>query len=86
MQRDALAKAGCDNTFEDIAAGAKVDRPGLTEALAYLREGDVLVVWKFDRLGRSLPHLIETVTGLQARGIGLQSLTEKSTPRRRAAS
>lgn len=76
MQRDALTKAGCEKIFEDIASGAKAERPGLTEALAYLREGDVLVVWKFDRLGRSLPHLIETVEGLQARNVALRSLTE----------
>ncbi|ESZ08453.1 recombinase family protein [Mesorhizobium sp. L48C026A00] len=76
LQRDALTKAGCEKIFEDIASGAKAERPGLTEALAYLREGDVLVVWKFDRLGRSLPHLIETVEGLQARNVALRSLTE----------
>lgn len=76
LQCDALAKVGCEKIFEDVASGAKADRPGLTEALRYLREGDVLVVWKFDRLGRSLPHLIETVSNLQERGIGLRSLTE----------
>jgi DNA invertase Pin-like site-specific DNA recombinase len=76
LQRDALAKVGCAKIFEDVASGAKAERPGLAEALAYVREGDVLVVWKFDRLGRSLPHLIETITRLQARGIGLRSLTE----------
>lgn len=76
LQRDALVKAGCARIFEDIASGAKAERPGLTDALGYLRDGDVLVVWKFDRLGRSLPHLIETVTRLQERSIGLRSLTE----------
>lgn len=76
LQRDALTKAGCDKIFSDVASGAKAERPGLTEALGYLRDGDMLVVWKFDRLGRSLPHLIETVDDLQARGIELRSLTE----------
>lgn len=59
-----LTKVGCDKIFSDVASGAKAERPGLTDALAYIREGDVLVVWKFDRLGRSLPHLIETVEDL----------------------
>lgn len=76
MQTDALRKAGCERVFEDKACGAKADRPGLTEALAYLRDGDVLVVWRLDRLGRSLPHLIETVGTLEERGVGLRSLTE----------
>lgn len=76
LQLDALRKAGCDRFFEDIASGAKTDRPGLTAALAYLRDGDVLVVWRLDRLGRSLPHLIETIGALEARHVGFQSLTE----------
>jgi DNA invertase Pin-like site-specific DNA recombinase len=76
LQMDALKRAGCERMFTDKASGAKVDRPGLTQALAYVRDGDALVVWKFDRLGRSLPHLIETVTALQARSVGLRSLTE----------
>ncbi|MBV8442067.1 MAG: recombinase family protein [Hyphomicrobiales bacterium] len=76
LQLDALKKAGCERIFTDKASGAKVDRPGLAQALAYVREGDALVVWKFDRLGRSLPHLIETVTALEARSVGLRSLTE----------
>jgi DNA invertase Pin-like site-specific DNA recombinase len=73
LQMDALKRAGCDRIFTDKASGAKVDRPGLNQALAYVRDGDALVVWKFDRLGRSLPHLIETVTALQARSVGLRS-------------
>ena len=76
LQMDALKRAGCERIFTDKASGAKVDRPGLTQALAYVRDGDALVVWKFDRLGRSLPHLTETVTALQARSVGLRSLTE----------
>lgn len=76
LQLDALTKAGCTRVFEDTASGAKTDRPGLAAALAFAREGDVLVVWKLDRLGRSLPHLIETVNALEARGVGFRSLTE----------
>src|ERR1019366_2539359 len=76
LQLDALKKTGCKRIFTDHASGARTDRPGLKEALSYVRDGDVLVVWKFDRLGRSLPHLIETVTDLNARRIGLRSLTE----------
>ncbi len=76
LQTDALQAAGCERIFEDTASGAKADRPGLAEALSYLREGDSLAVWRLDRLGRSLPHLIETIAGLEARGIGFRSLTE----------
>jgi DNA invertase Pin-like site-specific DNA recombinase len=76
LQRDALAAAGCAKLFEDRASGARADRPGLSQALGFLREGDVLVVWKLDRLGRSLPHLVETVGMLAERGVGFRSLTE----------
>lgn len=76
LQRDALIRAGCTKLFEDKISGATADRPGLNEALGYVRDGDVLVVWKLDRLGRSLPHLIETVNVLGRRGVGFQSLTE----------
>ena len=76
LQRDALAAAGCAKLFEDRASGARTDRPGLAQALGFLREGDVFVVWKLDRLGRSLPHLIETVGALADRGVGFRSLTE----------
>jgi len=76
LQLDALASAGCGKTFEDRASGAQADRIGLREALAYVREGDVLVTWKLDRLGRSLPHLIETVAALERRGVGFRSITE----------
>jgi DNA invertase Pin-like site-specific DNA recombinase len=76
LQLDALAAAGCAKVFEDRASGARAERPGLRAALDYAREGDVLVAWKLDRLGRSLPHLIETVAGLERRGVGFRSLTE----------
>jgi DNA invertase Pin-like site-specific DNA recombinase len=76
LQRDALAAAGCARVFEDAVSGASAERPGLTQAIDYVRDGDVLVVWKLDRLGRSLPHLIETVAGLEAKGVGFRSLTE----------
>jgi DNA invertase Pin-like site-specific DNA recombinase len=76
LQLDALAAAGCTKVFEDRASGARADRPGLQKALDYARDGDVLIVWKLDRLGRSLPHLIETVSALEKRGVGFRSLTE----------
>ena len=77
LQQDALAKAGCERVFTDTLSGAHADRPGLTEALAYARSGDTLVVWKLDRLGRSLRHLIETIRLLHERGVGFRSLTEQ---------
>jgi DNA invertase Pin-like site-specific DNA recombinase len=76
LQQDALTTAGCNKIFTDTASGAKNERIGLDEALAYVRHGDTLVVWRLDRLGRSLPHLITTMTGLEERGIGFKSLTE----------
>ena len=76
LQLDALKAAGCQHIFEDRASGAKADRPGLAAAIAYVRDEDILVVWKLDRLGRSLTHLIDTVTALDARGVGLRSPTE----------
>ena len=76
MQQDSLKSTGCSEIFSDIASGAKTDRPGLDEALAYLREGDTLVVWKLDRLGRSIQHLIQTIQALSNRGIGFKSLQE----------
>lgn len=76
LQLDALTAAGCVKVFEDRASGVRTDRPGLQAALDYVRDGDVLIVWKLDRLGRSLPHLIETVTLLATCGVGFRSLTE----------
>jgi DNA invertase Pin-like site-specific DNA recombinase len=76
LQRDALEKAGCSKLFTDTASGAKAERKGLDEALGYVRKGDTLVVWRLDRLGRSLPHLISAMTDLEERRIGFKSLTE----------
>jgi DNA invertase Pin-like site-specific DNA recombinase len=76
LQKDALQQAGCSRIFTDTASGAKAERIGLDEALDYARAGDTLVVWRLDRLGRSLRHLIETITGLANRGIGFKSITE----------
>jgi DNA invertase Pin-like site-specific DNA recombinase len=76
LQQDALAKAGCNKIITDTASGVKTERIGLEESLHYVRKGDTLVVWRLDRLGRSLPHLITTMTALEERGIGFKSLTE----------
>lgn len=76
LQEDALQKAGCEKIFRDVASGAVDSRRGLAEAIDYARDGDTLVVWKLDRLGRSMKHLIETVNGLAARKVGFQSLRE----------
>src|SRR3989441_2562990 len=76
LQKDALEKIGCKEIFTDKISGAKSERKGLDQALSYVREGDTLVVWKLDRLGRSLKHLIETITTLNNRKIGFKSLTE----------
>src|SRR2546421_8675351 len=76
LQKDALEKLGCSKIFTDTASGAKAERNGLEEALEYVREGDTLVVWRLDRLGRSLKHLIETITKLNNRNIGFKSITE----------
>lgn len=79
LQRDALIQAGVDerHLFEDTASGSRDDRPGLAQALDYVCPGDCLVVWKLDRLGRSLPHLLSIVTDLQSRGVAFRSLTEQ---------
>src|SRR5260370_30191264 len=77
LQIDALKEAGCEKWFVDKITGSKVERKGLNEALAYLRPGDTLVVWKLDRAGRSLTHLIDLLKGLKERNIGFISLTEQ---------
>jgi len=76
LQRDALLGAGCEKIFEDKASGVKAMRPGLSEAVAFMRSGDTLVIWKLSRLGRSLKQLIEAVQMLQDKGIELRSLHE----------
>lgn len=76
LQRDALNQAGCEQIFEDQLSGAKADRPGLREALNYARPSDTLVVWRLDRLSRSLKDLIEMVTFLESKNIGLKSMQE----------
>src|SRR5512143_939285 len=77
LQQDALTQAGCERIFTDTASGSLTARPGLTEALAFARPGDTLIVWRLDRLGRSLRHLIDTIALLQERGIGFRSLQEQ---------
>lgn len=79
LQQDAMLSAGIDerNLFQDKASGARDDRPGLAAALEFVRPGDCLVVWKLDRLGRSLQHLLQIVNDLRKRGVGFRSLTEQ---------
>jgi DNA invertase Pin-like site-specific DNA recombinase len=76
LQQDALHTAGCEKIFEDYLSGARATHPGLTSALAISRAGDILVVWRLDRLGRSLKDLIQLTETLKQRSIGLQSLQE----------
>lgn len=76
LQLDALKQAGVDRTFTDVASGTKTDRPGLAEAMNFLREGDTLVVWKLDRLGRSMKGLVDLSAVLDGRGVNLRSLTD----------
>jgi DNA invertase Pin-like site-specific DNA recombinase len=76
LQKDALSKVGCEKIFSDVASGAKTNRPGLDEAIKYCRKDDTLVVWKLDRMGRSMSHLIETIKMLEKDGIGFKSITE----------
>jgi DNA invertase Pin-like site-specific DNA recombinase len=76
LQLDALSKAGCERTYTDTASGSKTDRKGLLEALDHLRGGDVLVVWRLDRLGRTLKQLIELINEFNAKSIGFKSLQE----------
>src|SRR3712207_616367 len=83
FQLDALTQAGCDRIFRDTFSGATALHPGLTGALDHLRAGDTLIVWRLDRLGRSLRHLIETITDLEGRRIGFRPLTpDLGTPER----
>lgn len=76
MQVIALEEAGCDKIYEEVISGAKADRPIFNNVLKQLRDGDVLVVWKLDRLGRSLKHLVELIQWLMQRNIGLRSLND----------
>ena len=76
LQIDALQPAGCQKIYQEIASGAKAQRPQLEQMLAQLRSGDVLVIWKLDRLGRSLTHLVQLVNQLLQQNIGLQSLND----------
>lgn len=76
LQRDALNAAGCERIYQDIASGSKTKRPALDELLNQLRSGDILVIWKLDRMGRSLKHLVELVGSLMERNVGLLSLRD----------
>ena len=76
LQKDALKKADCEKIFKDIASGAKAERKGLIDAIEFCRKGDTLVVWKLDRLGRSIRHLIDTINFLHERKINFKSLQE----------
>src|SRR5919202_3395490 len=76
LQLSALKAAGCEQIYTDKVSGTKATRPGLEEAFSHLRSGDTFVVWRLDRLGRSLRHLIDTVTDLQSKGIEFKSITE----------
>ena len=76
LQLDALKSSNCDKIFQEKASGAKADRPELTKLLEHVREGDTVVIWKLDRLGRSLTHLIDVVNQLESKGAGLVSLND----------
>src|SRR3954449_6023647 len=77
LQQDALTQAGCQELYTDTVSGSVTERPGLTDALSHLRAGDTLVVWRLDRLGRSLAHLVGTIKDLEQRGIHFKSLQEQ---------
>lgn len=77
LQKDALHEVGCEIIFEDMSSGAKADRPGLRDALTYMRAGDTLVFWKLDRVSRSLRHLLELAADFKERGIGFKSLKDE---------
>jgi DNA invertase Pin-like site-specific DNA recombinase len=76
LQRDALEQAGCKRIFTDKTSGISQDRPGLSEALSHLREGDTLIIWKLDRLGRSVKGLVDLIAGLGERDVQFRSLTD----------
>lgn len=76
MQKDALKKAGCKTVYTDVVSGVRASRPGLEGCLNNLRSGDTLLVWRLDRLGRSMPHLVTLVEKLQRQGIGFKSLCD----------
>jgi DNA invertase Pin-like site-specific DNA recombinase len=76
LQKDALLKTGCEKIFSDIASGSKIDRKGLLEAINYMREGDTLVVWRLDRLGRTLSNLIEFINELHKKKFGFKSIID----------
>jgi DNA invertase Pin-like site-specific DNA recombinase len=76
-QTDTLSEAGCEKLFTDVASGVRTERPGLDNAIEFCRRGDTLVVWKLDRMGRSISHLIEMIQKIEEKGAGFQSLTEK---------
>ncbi len=76
LQQDALTRAGCERLFEDRASGAKAERAGLAALLGMVRRGDIVVIWRLDRLGRSLKDLIQLAERLDAAGVGLRSLQE----------
>jgi DNA invertase Pin-like site-specific DNA recombinase len=76
LQKDALQQAGCERIFTDTMSGWSSERPGLGKALDHARKGDTIVVWKLDRFGRSLRHLVNTVASMESRGVGFKSITE----------
>lgn len=76
LQRDALMAAGCELIFTDTITGSSTERPGLTDALRHLKSGDTLIVWKLDRLGRSLSHLVSLIADLGERGVSFRSLSD----------
>jgi len=80
LQEDALRAAGCQRIWSDTASGTRTDRPQLAAVFDHMRAGDTLVVWRLDRLGRSLPHLIETIRDLEARGVRFNRCRRASTP------
>jgi DNA invertase Pin-like site-specific DNA recombinase len=77
LQRKALLDAGCEKIFDDKVSGSRSERPGLAQALGILRDGDTLVVWKLDRLGRSVKHLVDLVGELDELGVHFRSLTDR---------